>query len=55
MGLALLAMNVFSWLADKLTDPMELIGFYALLAGGGLVLSADLLRHCRSGPTIVAT
>jgi hypothetical protein len=55
MGLALLAMNVFSWLADKLTDPMELIGFYALLAGGGLVLSADLLRDCRSGPAIVAT
>jgi hypothetical protein len=55
MGLALLAMNVFSWLAGKLTDPMELIGFYALLAGGGLVLSAELLRHCRSGPAIVAT
>jgi hypothetical protein len=49
MGLALLSMNILSWLAGKPTDSMELLGFYALLAGGGLALSAGLLRHCRSG------
>jgi hypothetical protein len=47
MGLALLSMNVLSWLTGKPADSLELIGFYVLLAGGGLALSAELLRHCR--------
>lgn len=47
MGLALLAMNWFMLRAGLATDPVELIGFYTLLAIGGLAMSAWYMRHCR--------
>lgn len=46
MGLALLAMNGFSYRAGHAVDPPELLAFYALLAAGGLVMSCSFLRRC---------
>ena len=47
MGLALLAMNWFNLRAGLPTDPPELLGFYNLLALGGLAMAAWFFRHCR--------
>jgi hypothetical protein len=46
MGLALLAMNWFGMLAGVPADPLPLLGFYTLLAAGGLALSVWFFRHC---------
>lgn len=46
MGLALLAMNWFNLRAGVPIDPIELLGFYSLLALGGLVMSVWFFRHC---------
>jgi hypothetical protein len=45
MGLALLAMNLANALANQPTDSM--VGFYAVLALGGLLLGAWFLGYCR--------
>jgi hypothetical protein len=47
MGLALLAMNWCMQRAGQPADPNELLGFYALLALGGLGMSVWFVRHCR--------
>lgn len=47
MGLALLAMNWFNLRAGQPADPIEQLGFYSLLALGGLAMSAWFFRHCR--------
>jgi hypothetical protein len=47
MGLALLAMNWYVQRAGQSADPNELLGFYALLALGGLGMSIWFFRHCR--------
>jgi hypothetical protein len=47
MGLALLAMNWFGRAAGVPVDPVELLGFYTLLAVGGLALSTWFFSHCR--------
>lgn len=44
MGMALLAMNVFTWMAAG--EPDGLSAFYGVLAGGGAILALWFLRHC---------
>lgn len=48
MGLALLAMNWFNLRAAQPTDAVELLGFYCLLAVGGLAMALWFFRHCRA-------
>lgn len=50
MGAALLAMNWFSLQAGQPTDPLELLGFYGLLALGGLVMALWFFSHCAPKP-----